>query len=295
MHPYAASMFAESLTHWGEPFLVPEWNCHVIKRHITDKLYDAAGVYPITPLSADADIAGGLSRLRDAGFVSVVLVLDDFHRPDLEMLKPHFDVVQNFKQHYLFKPEKGGITYDSHHKRAVKTALKHVRTDIIPLRECVNDWAGLYDGLIQKLSLQGLHAFPHTHHQILAEMPGIIAIGAWIGEELVSCHLWADDGEFVHSHLVASNDKGYESRAAYAVNDTSIRYFADRKLLNFGGGAGNSVGDDDGLARFKKGFSNDVAESYICGAVLDKLKYQELVSARNFAVPVTYFPVYRAP
>ncbi|MFO0388476.1 MAG: hypothetical protein ACK502_01975 [Alphaproteobacteria bacterium] len=295
MHPYATVAFAESLAHWGKPFEVPEWGGGVMLREISAGLQDAAGIYPITPLNKNADIAGGLARLRDVGLVSVVLVLDDFHRLHMNTLKEHFDTVDSFKPHYLYRPEKGEMIYGSHHKRAVKTAYKHVKVDVLDLRKHVHEWAELYDALIAKLGLSGLHAFPLAHHQQIAGIQGMVAIGAWMGDELVSCHIWADDGEYVHSHLVASNDKGYESRAAYAVNDTSLRYFSGRKLLNFGGGAGNSVGSDDGLARFKKGFSNDTAESYICGAILDKEKYQQLVNARKFNVPVRFFPAYRAP
>ncbi len=294
-HPYATETFANSLSHWGQAWRVDAWNCYVIKRPIADEAFDAAGVYPITPLEPNIDITAGLSQLRDAGFVSIVLVFDDFHRPDLVELKKHFDAVNDFKPHYVYRPDKGKLDYDSHHRRAVKTAYKHVRTDIIALSDGLDEWARLYDALTATLKLEGLHAFPHEHHQAIASMEGVIAVGAWLDKELVSCHVWVDDGQYMHSHLVASNEKGYEFRAAYAVNDTSIQYFANRKLLNFGGGAGNIVGSDDGLARFKKGFSNDVAGSYICGVILDKDKYQQLVDARALSQPTNFFPAYRAP
>lgn len=294
-HPYATRAFAESLSHWGRALEVPAWGCHVIVRDIANDGEDAAGVYPITPIIENADITAGLQQLKKYGLVSVVLVLDDFHRPALEQLSKHFTKVLPFKPHYIYRPPKGPMEYDSHHKRALKKAMNKVKTGVVDLKHDGAGWQTLYDALIAKLKLSGLHAFPHTHHDALARMDEVIAVGAWLGNELVSCHVWVRYKDRLHSHLIASNEAGYDTRAAYAVNQASIKMFADAELLNFGGGAGNSVDADDGLARFKRGFSNDTASSYLCSAVLDQERYDTLVAARKFTGPVTYFPAYRAP
>ncbi|MGE0753991.1 MAG: hypothetical protein AB7L92_02395 [Alphaproteobacteria bacterium] len=295
MHPYATRAYADSLAHWGKTLAVPEWGCHVIVRDIDGTHKDAAGVYPITPLLPDTDIQGGVERLKGEGLVSVVLVLDDFHRPPLEVLSQAFDRVVPFKPHYLYRPSLGGVNYDSHHKRALKKAHKQVRSGIVDLKKDAASWCALYDELIRKLDLTGLHAFGMAHHAALADIPGFVAMGSWVGDELVSCHVWVEHDGFCHSHLVASNPVGYDTRAGYATNAASMEYFQNATVLNFGGGAGNSVDADDGLARFKRGFSNDMAQSYICGAVLDKNAYSRLVAARKFTLPVKFFPAYRAP
>lgn len=290
MHPYANPAYAAALSHWGKALTIPEWNTSVIMRNIPAGGVDAAGVYPIAVLSPDADIAGGLARLREAGAVSVVLVLDDFHRPSIEALEKHFTVTP-FKTHYVYKPANGAITYDTHHKRALRKAQSAVRAGVLDLKRDWRQWQGLYDHLIAELQLTGVHAFPASYHEAIAQLDGMVAIGVWDGDELVSAHLWACDEKTAHSHLVASSQKGYELRAAYAANDFSIMQFADKRMINFGGGAGGGDAEGDGLARFKRGFSNATARSYIAGAVLDEARYQQLSQGKNTG----YFPAYRAP
>lgn len=170
-----------------------------------------------------------------------------------------------------------------------------MRVAALDLKTGWESWQALYDYIIADMKLTGLHAFPAAHHAALAEIEGFTAIGAWVGGELVSAHVWAHDGGHAHSHLVASNAKGYECRAAYAVNDFSMQHFAGKKILNFGGGAGFAEDAHDGLARFKRGFSNTTAHSYLCGAILDPEKYEAFSAARGSVQNPGYFPAYRAP
>lgn len=295
-HPYATMDYAHSLAHWGKAMFVPEWNAPVIVRSIGQSgQEDAAGVYPFVPLAADADIAGGLERLRAAGMVSVVLVTDAFHSPPIDVLTQHFTTVRPLKRHYIWCPHLGDIHYHEHHRRAVRKAQDLVRTEVVEMKHHVGEWHSLYDALIEKLSLTGLHAFPRAHHDALAAMDGVVLVGAWQGDEMVSGHVWVSDGEYAHSHLVASNDKGYECRAGFAVNDASMHYFRNHKAVNWGGAAGYDDDADDGLARFKRGFSNAEDASWLCTAVLDEVRYCKLVEERNFSVAPSFFPAYRAP
>lgn len=291
IHPYATPAYAASLSHWGTPLMVPAWGTTVIVRDIGQSYRDAAGTYPFAALGNASDIAAGLDFLHRQGMVSVVLVLDAFHCPPLEEMKKHFALLKPFKTHYVHRRDAEPVDYDAHHRRALRRALQHVRVGPLDLKRDWKQWQALYDVLIAKLNLNGLHAFPAGHHSALGDILGMSAIGAWSGDELVSCHVWASDGTFAHSHLVASNDKGYECQAAYAINDYSLKHFADHKIINFGGGAGLGDGEGDGLARFKRGFANATAQSYLCGAILDKQRYAELSAGKV----TEFFPAYRAP
>jgi len=215
IHPYATMAFAKSLAHWGKAEFVPQWNTPVILRNIEGGGVDAAGVYPLCALPADADIAGGLSHLRALGCVSVILVLDDIHRPAQETLQKHFNHFIPFKKHFLYRPALGPISYHSQHKRALKKAVGQVRVEALDLHKHAGAWQLLYDHLTAQLQLSGLHAFPLAHAEALANIEGVTAIGAWMGDELVSAHIWAGDGKTQHSHLVASNERGYGARAGF--------------------------------------------------------------------------------
>ncbi|MDX1975378.1 MAG: hypothetical protein SFT92_06850 [Rickettsiales bacterium] len=290
-HPYATAAYGESLAHWGKDIWVPAWNMPVVMRPIADAAFDVAGVYPFSAFPPDTNIQAGLDFIREHGAVSATFVLDDYHRPNLEVLRDTSTVLRPFKTHYINRPELGPLRYDTHHSRALKKALTQVQVKAFALSEHLPSWCALYDYLIQELKLTGLHAFPHEYHRQIAAIPGMVAIGGWIEDRFVSCHIWACDDKTAHSHLVASNAEGYEARAGFAVNDFSLRYFADKQVINFGGGAGNTDDPDDGLARFKRGFSNDTAQSYIAGIVLDETRYKSYSGAAQ----TDYFPAYRAP
>src|SRR3712207_1028844 len=105
IHPYATGAYARSLAHWGRAVPGPEWGCNVIARLAAEGcgrvgFEDAAGTYPLAVLAEDADLRGGFARLREQGFVAVVLAVDDVLRPPLDRLVRAFDLVRPFKTHF---------------------------------------------------------------------------------------------------------------------------------------------------------------------------------------------------
>lgn len=299
-HPYATPEYAATLSHVGKPFEVPEWGTHVIVRDISlgatytgvqdvGSGQDVVGTYPVTVFKEDADVAGGLGRLKDAGFVSATIVTDDFHRPDHMR---GFDVVREFKTHYLHRGPghsfAGGYYPHQEHRRKIRRAKRDVVCREIALKAHLDAWVALYDTLVRRHILEGVHAFPRESFKALAEIDGITAIGGFVGDEMVCCNLWAVHEGRAHSHLVASNEKGYELRASYAVTDFAIRHFAHCDIINLGGSAGHG-NKDDGLAQFKRGFSNAESPAWLCGAILNREAYDALSGGRTS----DYFPEYR--
>ncbi|GEM_PF-3772909 len=292
-HPYATDEYAHALSHWGEALSVPEWSTNVIVREIKPGFKDASGTYPIAILDKNADIPGGLERLRQHQLISVVLVLDDFHRPTLEKLDKHFTIIKPFKTHYIYEKKQGAIVYNHHHRYELRQALKSVRVDLMNLEKSIDEWTSLYTNLITKKKLTGLHSFPKTHHSALIKLNGVTPIGAWHNNKLVSCHIWVSDNQYAHSHLAASSDQGYACRAAYAINDAAITYFSNLDIINFGGGITEINHSMDGLAKFKQGFSNNTKSSFICGAILDQRRYNELLLQNETMIQTDFFPSYR--
>lgn len=290
-HPFATAAYAQGLAHLGAALTVPEWDGHVLTRPTPcGTLRDALGPYPLTPLALDADLAGGLERLRAAGLVSVVLVLDDRLRPDTAALQAAFELARPFKTHQIYDRTLGPLAYDKHHRYEIRRAQGRVEAREIALAEHLPAWEALYGDLIARHGLTGLHAFPHAHHAALAGLPGVRAFGAFMNGALVSAHVFVAHLGHAVSHLAASSPEGYRNGAAYAVNALAIEALTDCEVINFGGGAG--AGDDaaDGLVRFKKGFSNRIAPSWICGAVLDGQAYQALSAGLD---DNGFFPAYR--
>ncbi len=294
-HPYATEVYARSLAHAGTAFAVPEWGCHVLLRPLGDSAgFDAMGTYPLAILDPDADLRAGLDRLKDHGVVSVALVVNDIDRPPLATLHANFDLVRQFKTHFLRRLS-APFSYDRYHRRKLRSSLRSVEVSCFDLAHHADDWAALYAELGRRHELEGIHEFTDAHTRALQRLDGVTAIGAFMEGRLVCAHLWVSDARTAHSHLTASSSEGYAAGAAYAVNDASVSHFAALELLNFGGGAGTVDRMDDGLARFKRGFCNDVAPAYLCGAVLDHDRYSELVSKKGATSDPLFFPAYRAP
>jgi hypothetical protein len=291
-HPYATEAYARSLAHVGEAFPVPEWDSHVLVRPTPDgRGRDAIAAYPLAVISSGADLAGGLQRLEAAGLVSVVLVTDDRLRPDASAMDAAFDFGRPFKSHVLYDRALGPLAYGKHHRYELKRALARVEPREIALADHLPAWQALYGELAARHGFRGLHAFPAAHHQALARLPGVRTFGAFVRDRLVSAHLFITHDGYAVSHLAASSAEGYASGAAYAVNDLAVRALDDCQLINFGGGAGFADDPSDGLVRFKKGFSNNAAHSYLCGKVLDDAAY-EMLSAG--CAQDGFFPAYRA-
>jgi hypothetical protein len=293
-HPYASEAYARSLLHWGEAMPVPEWGTSVIVRDIPAGGKDASGTYPIAVLAADADIPSGLDRLKRRGLVSVTLVVDEFHGPTIEALRSHFTIVRPFKTHFVRLMSKSFV-YSKHHRYEVKRALSKVTIEPIDLNQHLSQWRDLYHSLVRRHGLTGLHDFAPKYFSMLSEMHGVTTIGAWLQDTLVSAHIWVDDGRRVLSHLAASSEDGYRCGAAYAVYDQSIRHFAEADVVILGGGSGTRDDPDDGLARFKRGFANNQASAYICGAILDPARYLEITQQQSPSPTSPFFPSYRSP
>ena len=293
IHPYAGEAYARSLAHIGAALAVPEWGGHVLVRSTPcGTREDAIGPYPLTVLAADADVAGGLARLKAAGLVSVVLVLDDRLRPAMSALEIASATVRRFKSHYVHDRSLGAFAYGKHHRYELRRALARVVVSEISLADHLPDWEALYGELVARHGLGGLHAFPRLHHEALASLAGLRTFGAFVEGQLVSAHLFVTHDGHAMSHLAASAPEGYQTGAAYAVNDLALAELTDCAVINFGGGAGTGDDPADGLVRFKKGFSNSVEPSYLFTAVLDDDAYRALSADR---AGTAFFPAYRGP
>jgi len=291
-HPYATAAYAQSLAHAGETFAMPEWGSHVLVRPTPrGDRRDAIGAYPLAVIAPDADLAGGLERLRAAGLVSVVVVADDRLRPDMPAMAAAFDFVRPFKSHHLHDPALGLLAYGKHHRYELKRALGRVEVREIALAEHLPAWTALYRELAARHGLAGLHTFPAAHHEALARLPGVRAFAAFAEGRLISAHLFVHQDGYAVSHLAASSAEGYAAGAAYAVNDLALRTLGDGAVVNLGGGAGVTDDPTDGLVRFKSGFANTTAQAWLAGKVLDAAAYERL--SAGFARD-GFFPAYRA-
>src|SRR5262249_11694246 len=152
----------------------------------------------------------------------------------------------------------------AHHRRYVRWALRRLNvqmctdpTTLLP------DWVRLYRGLANRHCLSGMRAFSTESFNRQFEVPGFVMFGAHDGKTLVGAQLCYVNGEGAYDHLTACDRSGYETRASYALYWTAISHFATRvRWADLGGTAGLIEKEDDGLSRFKRGWTGDGRIAY---------------------------------
>jgi lipid II:glycine glycyltransferase (peptidoglycan interpeptide bridge formation enzyme) len=126
------------------------------------------------------------------------------------------------------------------------------------------------------------------------KVPGLTVFVSLLDGLPIAMHLWYLHDSVAYYHLGASNQDGYRVGANFALMMAAIEYFSDQghRWLALGGEAGLHS-KEDGLTRFKRGWSTDTRMAYFCGRVLQPARYAQLVRSRN--VSSDYFPQYRTP
>ncbi len=290
-HPYSTFEFANIYNHIGSPIEIPEWDTWSIQRIIPNNNgKDVMGCYPLILIQSEADLNGGLKRLRELGLISIVFVADAFTNPSLPQMTQIFNLIKPFKTHYLHNNNLP-TQYSKHHRYELKQSLKQVEVRIISLSDYLPQWIDLYQNLITHHNISGIQAFPPNALYDMGKLDGFTTIAAFHNNTMVSCHIWACSDNQVHSYLAASNKEGYSFRAAYAIYDAAIQHFSNVEIINFGGSAGLGDNPEDGLAKFKSGFSNHREIAHIYGSILNHEKYELLT--KNLNPNIHYFPAYR--
>ncbi|MEJ2079897.1 MAG: GNAT family N-acetyltransferase [Acidobacteriota bacterium] len=227
--------------------------------------------------------------------MSLSLVTDPFANFDPEWLRRHFDVFAAFKEHFvadLTQPIEGFVSKS--HRSAVRRALQKVDVEWCAEPATYLDvWVELFGHLMRRHNISGVRAFSREGFARQLRTPGLVMFKALFQGEIVGLDLWYVHGDVAYGHLVAMSPEGYRLRASYALKWYLLHYFAEKvHWLDFGGGAGTEAAGNDGLSRFKEGWSTGTRTVYFCGRILNRERYCELAEAKG-DVGGRYFPVYR--
>jgi hypothetical protein len=293
---YLHPEYAKSLSEFGAPLQLPKSGGWLLKRTINGAAVDAMGTYPLFVCSDWKSLKCDFDQLGKS-LVSVVGVTDPFGEYDESLLRDCFgDLVIPFKSHFLNDlscPPQSAIC--EHHARNAAIGLKQVTVE-----RCENpyshldDWVRLYSVLTQRHQITGIRAFSSTSFARQLKIPGIVCFRALSGLQTVGMILWYVQNRVAYYHLGAYADEGYRLRASFALFCKALEYFAESELkyANLGAGAGLGSTADDGLSRFKRGWSTAVRTTYLCGRIFDREEYDRLVRARRVTA-TDYFPAYR--
>ncbi|MEP2151691.1 MAG: hypothetical protein ABJI43_15410 [Roseobacter sp.] len=295
-HPYTNLGYAQSLA-GPDQIVVSETLGVPLRLRVIpgSDLMDAAGIYPISPNLRKPPPADLKVELQRMGAVTLVLVSDPLVPVSPSSL---FDILRPYKPHHVIDHSVGPANYSKHHRAEVRRARRKCTARQINLADHLKDFTGLYDVLIGRHGLAKMHRFDAAHFAHLAANPQAFpTFGAFVDSRLVSAHIWARDdtldGAYAYSHLAASDDEGYATGAAYAVNDEAIRSMRDCKMITLGGAPDGATGD--GLDRFKRGFANTTLTSFLCGVIAEPTAYNALSSRIERSSRQAFFPIYRQP
>lgn len=285
MNGYYHPLYAGSLSFFGSPRYLHNSGMWILERPIS-QWRDGMGLYPIACAESWNSLHYDFPELD---LVSLVVVTDPFGKYDDATLKC-FDFARPYKEHYIVDLDE--VRVSSHHQRKADRAMEKVRVEVASHPYAWgDDWVALYSHLTERHNIGGIAAFPPDSLKKQLEVPGAEAIRviAPDTEEVVCMLIWYAEGDVAYYHLGASSPKGYEMEASYAAFWGSISYFGGLKYLSLGSGAGIQLSEEDGLARFKRGWANGTRQTYLCGKVLDKEKYAELAEGKSG----DFFPIYR--
>ncbi len=294
---YLHPLYAESLSEYGTPRLLKRCGAWVLQRQVPGFPYfDAMGTYPLFSCLNWGELHLDLDELQEQ-LVSISAVTDPFGEYDLAYLQSCFkDVVFPFKQHFIIDLRRPLESFvNSHHRRNAKRALEELTVEqCIDPDMFLDDWIRLYSNLIERHNIKGLTAFSRNSFVGQFKVPGMVAFRAVSNEETIGMLLWYIQKNIGYYHLGAYSPRGYELGASFALFWTAIQRFAEDGLqsLNIGAGAGSQNNGQDGLTRFKRGWSTGIRTAYFCGRIFDRRKYQEIVETKGLTT-VKFFPAYR--
>ena len=296
MTGYLHPDYAESLSEFGEPLQLQKSGGWLLKRPVDGAQSDAMGAYPLFVCVDWKLLKHDLDQL-DKSLVSVVAVTDPFGEYDEPLLRECFgDLVVPFKAHFANDLSRSlESTLPDHHARNASIGLKQVKVERCETPALyLKEWVELYSVLIRRHQITGIRAFSRDSFAKQLETPGMVCFRALRDRQTVGMILWYLQNSVAYYHLGAYTDEGYELRASFALFHKALEYFAAAglKYANLGAGAGLGAAADDGLSRFKRGWSTCVRTAYLCGRIFDRQEYDRLVRARGIGA-TDYFPAYR--
>jgi hypothetical protein len=293
---YTHPCYAFSFWEFGEPRELPHCGGWILERKIPETSYtDGMGCYPLFVCRDWSRLHEDLKEL-ESELVSLVLVTDPFAAVDHSYLERCFQAVKPFKKHLIADLSQNVEHFvNKHHRYYARASLRDIQVEISdePVRY-TGEWIKLYDNLIKRHNISGIRAFSEDSFQAQMQTPGMILVVGRLGGEIICGHMIVIQGDVAYSHLAAFSEAAYKHRASYGIYWMALKYLTEQKIRFFdlGAAAGIDGNAQDGLAKFKAGWSNENRMVYLCGAVLESQKYTTVCRQKNIG-NTDYFPAYR--
>jgi Acetyltransferase (GNAT) domain len=266
-HAYCSAPYARAFEEPGvRPLHVPEWGAYVLVREGPGGTQQAIGIRPISPLEPGCDVRAGLETLRQAGIASVSLVAEPLWSPEPSVLRQAFRICRPFREHY-FVDLRAEIHYHKRHRNRLNQALRVCTVEEVRLDEHLERWHELYAH--QVANRQNLQPFTRAYFERIATLPSMQTIAVLAHGEIVAMTLWIRHADTLYLHDGAANATGFDLSATYAAVAHAIDTEQECRYILLGGSAGLHDDPLEGLAMFRRGFSNGSVSSHLCSARLN--------------------------
>jgi transposase-like protein len=268
MHPYCSAAYATAQLESGMQILaVPAWGSHVLIRQGPKGRLMAVGGRPFTSLDPNSDIEAGLDHLRREGVRSVSLVSDPMWSPDHATLEQGFQVCRRFKETYFVDREAGCAPITKRHRNRVSQARRRGgELREISFADHLDVWSDLYGHNVANRQIA--QPLSSTYFERLADFDELRTFAVVVDSEIATITTWIKYGDVLYFHDAASSAAGHEAAASYIAFAHVVEALDDCRFVFLGGAAEFFDDPLDGLARFKRGFSNGSAVSYLCSTIL---------------------------
>ena len=266
-HPNCSAAYARAFEETGvEPLHVPEWGTHVLVRQGAGGVRQATGVRPYASLDPDCDLEAGLDRLHRAGIATVSLITDPMWCPEVSVLQEAFSTCREFKMTYFVDRDAEKVQIRKRHRNMINRARRAGEIRDVELAEHLDRWQELYQRNVADRQIA--QPFDPTYFDRLTEVPGVRTVAAIVEGEIVTMTIWLRHQDVLYYYDGASSATGFGIGASYAAFAHVVETATECRYVFFGGSSDFRDELTDGLAVFKRGFSNSSAPSYLCSASL---------------------------
>jgi hypothetical protein len=301
---YRSKQYADCFLDLGESYRLANTDSYLIKKPFKDGYYDLYSPYPILDFHkkqafSHIDLISDISSISDGNILAATIITNPLLKWEEIPVGDDpwcWSYCKKYKTHYYID-FKNDLDLPTNHKRNIKKALNKLEIRINLTKtpdQKAESFTSMYKNLVEKHSISGFADFSDDYFRQLFKVPGILLAEAFCkgSDEPCGQITYLLDGDYAYYHLAAYNSQGYANNASFGIMYSMINYFKElgiSKLL-LGSYPGNIETEDNGLLRFKRGFSNSSRQNFILGKILNKSKYNEFSQGKSGE----FFPLYRS-
>lgn len=282
---FHAARYLAGFPHVGGVELRRDAPAGVIRRAIagTD-LVDALGPWPYFRARGAGDVADLAAAFPD--LVSVAIITQPGFRPECDD-----GAATLLKEHFLYDPDLPPPPLSRRARQRIREVSRTWQVDYPETQSARMELAGLYRQVaLRRAFAGGFFDFPRAHFAALAGLDGMAYFRIGKDGETAGMACGALFEAELHLLHIAIADDALAQNVAYPLMQAILDYCRERKLVMMMGGTPRT--DGDGIARFKRRWTNRRAPVYLTKAINRPDAYAALCRDRPAS---DFFPAYRSP